>query len=159
MAYTYSKTNWQNGEHFSPVRDGTRIRDNLIALYQKSLEVVAPYTETAIYDIDWFVMNFPEYSHYVSGSPITETMRYASYYTPQQLNQMETAIQNIADHTFRPPNFYTGRLYSGNTLLPTEIDINNIEGAIETLWNIVNNYTTGLNKMPTHFATEWRDFA
>ena len=157
MAYTYSKTDWANGDHVSPVRDGERVRENILAVYDLSLGKFPYYTLPPIVSIDELVQQYPEYSKWTGGG-ITDRHRYASYYPIAQYNQFETAIQTIADKAYRPPNFYAGQQYTGNTIVPTAIDQNNIEKAIETLHETLQSFGSALVGMPTKLSTEWREF-
>lgn len=137
MPYSYSKTDWKNGDKVS-WQEYMRIHDNLQSVYEMSVSFFGTFPIEKVYSIDELVVAYPQDSKYVTGS-VTDQMRYmARFALANTFNPIEHNIQTIIDIIGRPDGFYTGKTYYENTLKLSAVDMNNIEASIETMKSILD---------------------
>ena len=103
------KTNWKISDHFN-TEDYDRVRGNILFLYS---------------DIG------------LSNIPVIPEPNKALFYSPEKINVLEKAINDIATRFFRPPNFPVSKTWYDNQKTPLWSDMNRIENSILQLyeWN------------------------
>lgn len=115
------KTNWKiqpvdehgryNGDWFN-IDDYNRITGNITALYELAQELY----------LNFSIVDMP--SQTVSDFP------YASI-----INNIESNVNTIVNHTWKPPNYPGSKTWNPNGVTPTVDDLNRIESVLLSVYN------------------------
>lgn len=159
MAWTTPKTDWKiqppdeygryNGDWFN-WQDYERIRQNIIYLADEAnltWEVDVPLQK--MWSIDEIVIDYPEYSLYMSGADITDQMRYAApVIVEKQINPLEHNLDILANYIFRPDDYPATKTWRENGTTPTFNDLNRWESCCQTIYELVENTVFVGKKLP-----------
>jgi hypothetical protein len=119
------KTNWQRGDYFNLEPDYARIKNNILYVYEKTLQLYPSYQlktmkEYTIYDIP-----------------------HADFF-----NTVEENIELLVQGHFRPSGFREGKRYSGNDAPWDHEDLNRIEENLALLKQIYDSAENGKRELP-----------